>query len=215
MDNKDRYEYPFEFLPAGDKLKAVRKIRGMREWLNEESEILFVAQQLPLEGDGKPLFGSNFCKILWAMHQAGLIDDIYDDPGRAEIDIFALQGMRGGRHHPRYFYSAASWAHIPVFKEPVMVKGKLRRYGICIADWDRILDMLEPLGIKMVAVLGKKMIRNANGCIKGDRESPAEYGFLWNHEHKGYTVPFYGLPITGINGEAVSYYRMLREEVSF
>ena len=23
---------------------------------------------------------------------------------------------------------------------------------------------------------------------------PAEYGFLWNHEHKGYTVPFRGLP---------------------
>lgn len=66
-----------------------------------------------------------------------------------------------------------------------------------------------------MAVLGKKMIREANGGMKRDRESPAEYGFLWNHEHKGYTVPFYGLPITGINWEAVAYYRMLREEVPF
>lgn len=47
------------------------------------------------------------------------------------------------------------------------MKGKLRRYGICIADWERILDMLGPLRVKKVAVLGKKMIRLANRSQRG------------------------------------------------
>jgi len=215
MDSEDRYEYPFDFLPNSEARRGIRKIRGMREWFNEDSEILFVAEKLPLEGDGKPLFGANSRKILWAMHQAGLLDRIYDDLGRMEIEVFALQGMVGGRNHPRYSYSAASWSEIPNFGEPVMVKGNLRLYGICIAGWERILDMLEPLGAKKVAVLGKKMIREANGWMKGKRESPAEYGFLWDHEYKGYTVSFYGLPITGINAEAVEYFRMLKREDPF
>lgn len=35
--------------------------------------------------------------------------------GIRELEVFALQGMVGGRHRPSYFYSVASWSDTSLF----------------------------------------------------------------------------------------------------
>lgn len=214
MDNEDKFEYPFANEASySEALKSIPKIRGMREWINERTDILFVAEKLPLDGDGKPMFGPNTMKIVHTMYLAGLLEEDYDHPLTAERDIFVFQGITERHREERYPYSLVSFTEVPVYLNSFMVKGNLQHYCFRWSDWTRILDMLKPLEVEKVAILGKKMIRKANEWIKQDRDSKPKYGFLFDYKHNGHrAVPFYGLPITALNDEAVEYYRILKNE---
>ena len=86
------------------------------------------------------------------------------------------------------------------------------RYRVVHVGWNRVEAMLKPLGIAKVALLGRKTIESARKCMLSDAwtDAVAGYGHLGDYEYKGCTVPFYGLPITGITQDSIRFFAELR-----
>lgn len=121
------YEFPFEEeLDIFQHLRSVRRRRGVREYIHDQSDVLFVTGHLSLCGCPEDLiFGRNTRSIFVAMHEQGLIPAIEDDPIENEIEVFGMREIRT---------KARPFSIVAVFSPPECIQGRRVTFG----DWERI-----------------------------------------------------------------------------
>ncbi len=176
----------------------IKRIQGVREYLWPDSEILFVQNRLPLIDSLTPLFGSAARKVWWALHEAGLVTRLFDNPMEAEETVFGAGRCIAGDH--RWSIMTLSW------DTGMLLLGRRAR----IESWERVEKVCAAAKAKKLAYLGKEV------ATKGGRDwsqfgiPPTNpMGFLRDHLEYGHSARLYGLPLTNIGPESLRYFSEL------
>mgnify|MGYP000847695641 FL=1 len=170
-------------------------IQGVREYLNEDSDVLFVVEELPPQGAPTEfIFGRSTRKVFDLMREAGLISCVSNDLIETEIEVFGV-GFQPG------FRSAS-------ITQLVNLSAAKGGYRIIIHDWERITRIIELLNVRKLVLVGT-----------GVRESLSQrsihryantYGCLGDYTDEGVRVPLYGVPLRG--GKAADWRLLHREQ---
>jgi len=178
---------------------GVESIKGVREYLWPETEILFVQERLPDKESAVPVFGRSARKVWRALHEAGLVTQLFDDPLEAEKTVFnAGQCIAGVR---RLSIMTLSWF------SGTMLHGSR---PLWFADWERINTVCAALKVKKVVYLGKKLAtEGGRDWSKSGIKPPTPFGYLRNRLIDTQTVRLYGLPLTDIGPESIQFFAEL------
>jgi hypothetical protein len=177
----------------------IKRIQGMREYLWPESEILFVQNRLPLKDSRTPVFGSAARKVWWALHEAGLVTRLFDDPMEAEKTVFEAGQCIAGDHH---------WSIITLCWNSEVLSGNIR---FCYVDWNRAEKVSAALKANKVVYLGKKLATEGGRDWQRSGMRPANpFGYLRDNLEYGHSSRRHGLPLTDIGPESLRYFMELR-----
>ena len=136
----------FIISPHERKLEGVDTIKGVREYLWPETDILFVKENLPYDGVATPLFGPAARKIWQTFYEVGLVTRLFKDPLAAEAVVFG-SGLFVA-DNLRLSIMTLNWRAEPIVKDG---------WEVIIADWRRVDTVCEKLKAKKIAYLGKKL----------------------------------------------------------
>ncbi len=170
--------YRFE---AVEENPPVPPIEGVREYLNWNSDLLFVADELPPKHVRKFIFGRSTRKVFETMQAAGLIDFPVDDLIKAEIEMFGV-GFQPG-------FNIASIAQLTTRS---FVKG-----GTCFVfhNWERITSMIPLINAQKLVLVGGQVRKSLEQRSLRRYDNP--FGHLGVYVDGSVSVPLYGVPLSG------------------
>ena len=176
--------------------EGVDTIKGVREYLWPETDILFVQERLPCEGTATPLFRPSARKMWQTFYEVGLVTRLFKDPLAAEATVFG-SGLSVADNR-RLSIMTLSWLSGTKLKDG-------RR--IVFADWERINTVCAALKARKVAFLGKKLADEGGRDWKHGGARPSNFfGYLRDHRAGDHPVRLHGLPLTKIGPESVRYF---------
>ena len=180
--------------------KDVDPVKGVRESLWPETDILFVQDRLPSEGTATPIFGRAARKVWWALHEVGLVTRLFEDPMVAEETVFgAGQCIAGDR---RLSIMTFSW-----FSGRILADDR----HLWVGSWERIEKMCAALKVKKLAYLGSKLsTEGGRDWTKSGIKPSNPLGYLRDHLTYGHPVRLHGLPLTKIDAVSTRYFADLK-----
>ncbi len=157
-------------------------IEGVREYLHENSDLLFVVRELPPKhGRHQFIFGRSTGRVFVIMRDAGLITFPVDDPIKAEVELFGA-GLQPG-------LGTASIAQLTTWS---FVKNGTR---FVFHDWDRITRMIPLLNARKLVVVGAQVRRSLEK--RSLKRYDTSYGYLGEYVDESVSVPLYGVSLSG------------------
>jgi hypothetical protein len=172
----------------------VPPIDGVREYLHENSDVLFVVAELPPKSKRTEfIFGRSTRKVFEIMREAGLIACPVDDLIKAETEVFEVGSQPG--------FCKASIAQLTYSS---FVKDG---YRFIFQDWDRITRMITLLRVRKLVLIGTQVRKSLTQRSLGRYVNT--YGHLGDYVDEGVSVPLYGV---ALKGGKVADWRLLHRE---
>jgi hypothetical protein len=190
----------FVITPHERKTEGVDTIKGVREYLWPETDILFVQENLPYDGVATPLFGPAARKIWQTFYEVGLVTRLFKDPLAAEAAVFG-SGLFIA-YNLRLSIMTLNWRAEPIKKDG---------WEVIIADWRRVDTVCEKLKAKKIAYLGKKLSnKGGRDWMKDGARLSNSFGYLREHLAGNHPVQLYGLPLTKLGPETNHFFAELK-----
>lgn len=183
--------------PPPDRLEEefpVPPIQGVREYLHENSDVLFVVEELPPKSKRTEfIFGRSTRKVFETMREAGLISCAFDDLIKTEVEVFGV-GLQPGFH----IASIAQLTYSSFVSDGCQ---------FIFQDWDRITLMIRLLQVRKLVLVGAEVRKSLSG--RSLRRYANAYGHLGDYIDEGVSVPLYGV---ALKGGKVADWRLLHRE---
>jgi hypothetical protein len=181
--------------------KGVDAIQGVREYLWPESDILFVQERLPRDGEATPFFGPAAHKMWQTFYEVGLVTRLFRDPLAAEEAVFG-SGLFVADNR-RLSIMTFAWR-----TGTRLVDGR----EIVFGDWERLNTVCATLKARKLAYLGKKLANEGGRDWKNSGARPSNsFGYLRDHLAGIHPVQLHGLPLTKLGPESNCFFAELKD----